>query len=110
RSGSVVEHFPDAVDSKRIFPAQNRGHFFVDQGHQACIVARTACRDLRLAPTGDASVGIDLNDRGVERFCTPEVTGVLSGLGNRYPNPRRGNVGDLHSISMAPSMHASRPV
>src|SRR5690606_18297029 len=83
----VVEHLPDDGDVGRIATDQLRPDLVVEHMDQRAVAAGAAGSILAFAPTDQAIIGLDAQDRRVERGDLAEITAVLALRLDRNPNP-----------------------
>ena len=93
---AVVQHFPDRADVARIAADQLRPDLVVQHMHQRAIGAGAAGGVLAFAPADDAVVGLDAQDRRIERPHLTEVAPVLARRFDGYANPPGFDLLDAH--------------
>jgi hypothetical protein len=84
---AIVEHLPDMLMSRGSRPISLRPDLVVQHVHERAIGPGAAGRVLAFTPADDAVIGLDAQDRRVERRQLAEVAPVLIGGSDGYAHP-----------------------
>lgn len=96
RAGAAVEHLPEARRIARILAYQQRRELLIHYHRQPGIVGGAGDGGLALAPDGEAGIGVDAHDGGIEGVERAVVAGVPALGRDRHMHPEAADCGDLH--------------
>ena len=96
---AIVLHLPDRADVARIAADQLRPDFVVQHMHERAVGPGATGGVLTFAPADDAVIGLDAQDRSIERPHLTEVAPVLARGFDGYTNPPGFDLLDAHSHS-----------